>query len=321
MKSKKFIFFILIIILPCILIVSIGSLRTSKDTSTENTESQTETDTTASEIEDSEDTSNNTTSKPIRISTITGVITEINLDQSSVLINNASPLSSFCPMISINADTKIFIGNVRSGINDLSVGDHISVEYAEKTEDSDPAEITNTLRIMVTVFKEIGVITNINLEDPSFMIGKKPDTEYQLQTLILPDADTRIFIDGKIASLDQLSIGDYLSIEYTGSQKDSFSSRLQAPLRVTKIEPSFITGVIKESNPENACFLFCKLNDPNFLIEVSIDEYTVLLKNNTTVSFNTFSVGDHVAITYTGGILESYPASLHQVLIIESINP
>ena len=50
---------------------------------------------------------------------------------------------------------------------------------------------------------------------------------------------------------------------------------------------------------------------------LSIRENTKIIKDGKEIELSELAVGDGILVTYTGGILESFPAQIHQVISIE----
>jgi len=65
-----------------------------------------------------------------------------------------------------------------------------------------------------------------------------------------------------------------------------------------------------------------EINDINFRGEFcfSIVEETMLTWRNTRISVEDLNVGDHISITFTGDILETYPGQIEQVEVIQLLD-
>lgn len=316
MKEKKKLIFILIIILPCILIAIIGSIRSPKDTPTEPTETNSENDSTFSEIPDT------MTTETILASTLSGIITDIHIENSYLMIGETMEADYYSQtQVSVNENTLILMKDAPISLSELSIGYYISVKYTGGIVESAPAQLLNPSQIVVTTFDETGVITEINPENSCLMIGNTAYTDYKSQTMLSINENTDIMVDGILSSINELMTGDYITIQYSGEILGSGPTRLDFPLQITKMETYTITGVITEINSEHKYFMFAETIDADYkdAIRVSITDNTVILINDMPSFLSGLCVGDYISIEYDGAILETDPGQLNNPLIIQLI--
>lgn len=103
-------------------------------------------------------------------------------------------------------------------------------------------------------------------------------------------------------SQDDFAVIDLDKIDETKEQ--SFSARIEEIYNTSLV----VEGLEKNDINQRGAFSF------------GVYEYTKLQRQNEEISFSDLSVGQTIAITYTGGVRESYPAQLEKVIRIEVLN-
>ncbi|MEY8318701.1 DUF3221 domain-containing protein [Oscillospiraceae bacterium 50-58] len=91
---------------------------------------------------------------------------------------------------------------------------------------------------------------------------------------------------------------------------------------VSKLIPQTFYATISEMQGNTCTVKGMEVNDINFRGEFSfsIVEETKIMWRYTEITPEDLEIGDHISITFTGEVLESYPAQIQQVDIIQLLD-
>ncbi|MBQ8518907.1 MAG: hypothetical protein IJ455_04765 [Agathobacter sp.] len=168
----------------------------------------------------------------------TAYILDIDLENNSIMIGETLNTDYFCQTeVFLKEDTRILMDLNYSNIDDLAIGTLILIAYTGGIAESAPAQMHHPVQIeVIKTHTETAYIVNINLECNYIMIGNSLDTDYFQQTQVLLKDNTTILINGIPAQLEDLSIGNQISITFTGDILESAPAQMTYPIEIEVIK-------------------------------------------------------------------------------------
>lgn len=109
----------------------------------------------------------------------------------------------------------------------------------QSSENLEPNTIPNNINSQLpssSSTTEIFIITDIDLQHSTIMVGNSLDTDYEMQTRVFINEYTQIFVNGNLSDLEALSIGNQIELTYTGGVLESAPSQIISPLQIEVIE-------------------------------------------------------------------------------------
>lgn len=93
-------------------------------------------------------------------------------------------------------------------------------------------------------------------------------------------------------------------------------------MKATALDAQTFYATISDIRGDTFTVTGMEVNDINFRGEFcfSIEKETKLLWRYTDISADDLEVGDHISITFTGGVLETYPGQLQHVTVIQLLD-
>lgn len=180
----------------------------------------------------------NTTENANTVFSQTAYILDIDLENNTLMIGNTLDInyeSQTC--IFIEKETEILKDLKQSSIQSLAIGDFIFITYTGGIAESAPAQMHHPVEIKVMKpVTEIVYILNIDISNNTIMVGTSMDTDYFDQVKVHIKESTSILIDGIPSQLDQLSIGDQISLTSTGEIMESAPAQLHWPIQIEVIK-------------------------------------------------------------------------------------
>lgn len=115
-----------------------------------------------------------------------------------------------------------------------------------------------------------------------------------------------------------LVIGGFFGIRNTMFSSDKKAPEASFEATITKIGTSYIRVVNLDDPYSSSNAVASTSPDDSFDgIVLDISDSTVIESQGKTIKIDDLCVGDNVYVTYTGGIAETAPAQIHQVIKIE----
>lgn len=179
------------------------------------------------------------------INELTAFILDIDLTTGTLIVAESfdTPVEEQTRVI-LKKNTEFLTYGTSSKLEDLSVGNQVSITYKGDIVKSDTNLMHYPLRIEiddthVKTHIDTAYILSIHFDDDSILIGPSLDTPLEEQTRVFLKKNTKIIINGTTRNRLYLSIGEQISITYTGTTTDHTPREIHNPvlIEIDKLPP------------------------------------------------------------------------------------
>lgn len=282
------------------------------------------------EIAESE-SSEKPTTETETINELTAFILDIDLTTGTLMVSSDFDTPAEKQIrVFLRKNTAFIIHGTASNLEDLSVGNQVSITYKGDIVKSDTNLIHYPLRIEIDgshakTYTETACILSVNYEDHSILIGPSKDAAPEEQKRIYIMDYTHIIGNGGSSSLLLFYVGEWISITYSDALDDTTPVQINTNVSITPDdtlrEPVTITEYILDINTANNYLMIGPTMDTDWSSQthVNIGDNTAILINDIPSKLEDLAIGNTVSITFDGIYYETAPAQIFGVIKIEVV--